>query len=117
MIQYKEKTVCFTGHRKIPPEKSKDISKRLEETLIQLIEDEYIIFGAGGALEFDTLAAKTILNLKQLYPQIELILVLPCKNQSDRWCDGDRKFYEYIKERADKVIYVSETYSRGCIHK
>ena len=32
----KEKAVCFTGHRKMPPEKLKDISKQLKETFIQL---------------------------------------------------------------------------------
>jgi uncharacterized phage-like protein YoqJ len=112
-----EKTVCFTGHRKIPPEKSKDISRRLTETLIQLIDDGYVFFGAGGALGFDTLAAQTILDLKSLYPQIKLILVFPCKNQSARWSDEDKKLYEYIKVQADKVVYTSEMYSRGCMHK
>ena len=68
----KDKTACFTGHRKIPPEDFEEISRRLEKTLIPLIEKGYMYFGAGGALGFDTLAAQTVLKLKTVYPRDSL---------------------------------------------
>ena len=66
---------------------------------------------------FDTLAAQTILALKNAYPQVKLILVLPCQNQSERWNRADRAICEGILVQADKVVYISEHYYKGCMHK
>ena len=65
----KDKTCCFTGHRKLPTDE-------LEKTVIGLIADGYRFFGTGGALGFDTVAAQTVIRLKDKYPKIRLILVL-----------------------------------------
>ncbi len=111
------RTVCFTGHREIPLMKSIEIKKSLRITLEDLIARGYCYFGAGGALGFDTLAAQTVLELKTKYPQIRLILVLPCLSQADRWSDKDKVVYEDIKSRADKVVYTAQAYFSGCMHK
>ena len=66
---------------------------------------------------FDTLAAQTVLLLKQRYPWIKLILVLPCKDQAKRWSAQEIEEYERIKSLADKVVYTSEHYYSGCMHK
>ncbi len=113
----KERTCCFTGHRKIPPMQSEQIAERLRTELISLIDHGYLYFGAGGALGFDTIAAQTILSLQQSYPQIKLILVLPCKTQTRGWNDYDVAIYEDIKRRCNKVVYTSEDYSKGCMLK
>ncbi|HRN20742.1 MAG TPA: SLOG family protein [Prevotella sp.] len=81
------------------------------------IEQGYQYFGAGGALGFDTLAAQTVLNLKQWYPCIKLILVLPCKDQAARWRANDVKEYERIKSHADKIVYTADRYFNGCMQK
>lgn len=111
------KTACFTGHRKIPPEKKSEISRRLKTTLIRLIEEGYVCFGAGGALGFDTLAAQCVLSLKNQHPHIKLILILPCITQTKGWSENDIAIYEEIKSQADKVVYTSREYSRGCMFK
>ena len=111
------KTVCFTGHRSLPAEELPEISRHLEDTLTTLIEQGYCYFGAGGALGFDTLAAQVVLRLREHYPQIRLILVLPCRNQTRGWPQDSIDIYEDIKRRADKVIYTSENYFRGCMQK
>lgn len=113
----KEKTVCFTGHRTIPMLKKWKIEKKLKETLEALIDNGYCYFGAGGALEFDTIAAQTVLGLKKKHPEIKLILVLPCKNQTRGWEEKDVSVYESIIEQADKVVYTQEHYDRGCMFK
>lgn len=113
----KEKTVCFTGHREIPFLKKSAIKHGLKKTLEDLIERGYCYFRAGGALGFDTLAAQMVLELKSKYPQIRLILVLPCLSQADRWDDKDNAVYEDIKCRADKVVYTAQEYFRGCMHE
>jgi uncharacterized phage-like protein YoqJ len=113
----KDQTCCFTGHRKIPPEQSEKIAGRLKTVLIQLIESGIRYFGAGGALGFDTLAAQTVLELKGQYPQIRLILVLPCPEQTRGWKAEDVAVYEDIKARCDKVVYTSQSYTNGCMFR
>lgn len=117
MMECKSKTCCFSGHRKIPPEIQIEISRRLKENLIKLIESGYIYFLAGGALGFDTLAAQTVIELREKYPHIKLILILPCLSQANVWSDSDKRIYEHIKEKADKIVYTSQEYTRDCMHK
>ena len=113
----RNKTCCFTGHRKIPAEQYEGIVERLESEITALIHQGILYFGAGGALGFDTMAAKTVLRLREQYPQIRLILVLPCKTQANSWSQGDRATYESIKSACDKIVYTSIAYTRGCMHK
>lgn len=113
----KEKTCCFTGHRNIPPEAYQLIFNKTKETIKNLIKKGYLYFCTGGALGFDTIAASAVLKLKERYPDIRLILVLPCLSQTRGWQSEDVKLYEEIKSRADNVVYISEEYTRGCMHK
>ena len=75
-----------------------------------------MFYGAGGALGFDTLAAQTVLDMKKEYPQLRLILVLPCEDQTRGWRSEDIAVYENIKRRSDKVVYVSREYTPDCMH-
>ena len=93
------------------------VKKKLKEILIDCIENGYRFFGAGGALGFDTVAAMAVLDLKKVYPDIRLILVLPCRDQTRGWKESDIKKYEWIKSKADKVVYTSEHYYNGCMQK
>lgn len=112
-----EKTCCFTGHRNIPANEYEKIQNTLEETIISLIKKGVCYFGAGGALGFDTMAALTILKLKEKYPHIKLILVLPCENQTYKWQQKDIDIYENIKSKCDKYVYTSKYYYNGCMFK
>lgn len=111
----KNKTCCFTGHRHINKFDYEKIKVKLKQTIIELIENEIIYFGVGGALGFDILVEKCILELKYKYPHIKLILVLPCKEQSSRWGKADKLQYECIKSKADKIVYISEEYTEKCM--
>ena len=109
----KDKTACFTGHRDIPPLKRPGIKHRLEREIERSIQAGYVYFGAGGALGFDTLAAQMVLKLKERYPDIKLILVLPCKTQTSGWKQTDIDEYERIKAAADKVVFTVYLLSDG----
>ena len=85
--------------------------------MIEAIEQGYRYFGCGGALGFDTLAAQTVLRLQEIYPEIRLILVLPCRDQTRGWKQADVAEYDRIMKAADKVTYTSEQYYSGCMHK
>ena len=113
----REMTCCFTGHRQVPADKIEIVKVRLKDALIAAIDSGYRYFGAGGALGFDTIAAKEVLALKEYCPDIRLILVLPCKSQTRGWKSIDIEIYEAIKRKADKVVYTSENYYNGCMHK
>lgn len=113
----KNQTACFTGHRHIAPNELKTVSQRLEAVLIELIKKGYRYFGSGGALGFDLLAAQAVLNLKEKYPQIRLILVLPCADQTKFWNKSEIDYFEKVKSQADKVVCLSEKYYSGCMHK
>ena len=113
----REKTCCFTGHRHIPEETYQQVKKKLEQTIKKLYNSGIIYYGAGGALGFDCLAAETVLRLRENYPKLRLILVLPCKDQTRGWKAEDKNKYEEIRQRADKAVYTSEIYATGCMHK
>lgn len=113
----RNETCCFTGHRNIPENEYGVILAGLEKAVVDLILKGVRFFGTGGALGFDTMAAQTVLKLKNQYPHIYLILVLPCRTQTKGWKEADRRIYEHILSKADKVVYIADEYERGCMQR
>lgn len=113
----RNETCCFSGHRKIPPEERAGITDRLERVIISLYQQGIRVYEAGGALGFDALAASTVIRLRRDYPDMKLILVLPCQTQTRGWRPEDVAEYERIKAQADEAIYTAQQYTRGCMHK
>ncbi len=111
------KICCFTGHRDIAKKDTSVLCDRFDRVVTLLIERGTEIFRAGGALGFDTFAALRIIELKKKYPQLRLELFLPCHNQEKLWNDYEKKVYNYVLANADSIIYVSQSYSSGCMHK
>lgn len=111
----REEACSFTGHRNI--QDPAGLSRRLEEAIREQMAQGIRLFCCGGALGFDTLAAQTVLRLRQRHPEISLVLVLPCQDQADRWGPEDRAVYESIKRQADQVIYTEQWYQPGCMYK
>ena len=110
-------TCCFTGHRELPPEEQAEIANRLECVISAQYQKGIRYDGAGGALGFDALAARTVIRLRESYPDMKLILVLPCLTQTRGWRPEDVAEYERIKAQADKVVYTAQQYTRGCMHR
>ena len=113
----KEKTCCFTGHRELPEEQLPQLKQALFKVIVRLASQGVTRFACGGALGFDTLAAQMVLMVKEAFPQIELLLILPCKTQEKYWPKEDQEIYREILARADRVVFVSETYTQGCMQK
>lgn len=116
-MDLRAKTCCFTGHRNLSGEEKLKVAVRLRKIIADQIKDGVVFYGAGGALGFDTLAAQTVLDMKIEYPQLRLILVLPCEDQTRGWRSEDITVYEDIKRRSDKVVYVSRGYTPDCMHR
>lgn len=113
----KDKTCCFTGHRQIPPGEQTEIAGRLEHIIVSLYQRGIVCYEAGGALGFDTLAARTVIRLRESCPGMKLTLVLPCLTQTRGWRPEDVAEYERIKAQADQVVYTGQEYTPGCMHK
>jgi len=109
------KTVCFTGHRRIPAPDQAKLIEALWEEVGRQISSGAVVFRAGGALGFDTLAAITVLKYKKIYPHIRLDLILPCPTQADGWAEADKMLYQKIFDRADGYRYVSQHYFDGVL--
>lgn len=112
----KTKVACFSGHRKLP-QNCEQLTADLEAAIVSLIERGVVFFGAGGALGFDMLAEETVLRLKERYPQIRLVLVLPCppEQQTLKWNSEQKQRYYDILEKADKVRVLSDRYTYTCM--
>ncbi|MBQ8724181.1 MAG: DUF1273 family protein [Oscillospiraceae bacterium] len=111
----KNRTACFTGHRKIPAQDINKINILLDRIIEQLYQKGVIFYGAGGAYGFDMLAEEAVLRAKKRHNEIKLILVLPCKRQDKYWSAEDKYLYYKVLERADKIVYISEKYTKDCM--
>ncbi len=111
----REKTCCFTGHRDIPEGEYESLMLRTKSEIARLAEMGYTQFIAGGAIGFDTLAARAVLGLKDFYPEIRLHLVIPCKRQDIYWTREQRAEYAEILELADSSECLFDSYTKFCM--
>ncbi len=110
----KARSVCFTGHRHI--DRDLDIAA-LYNAILGLIDEGYDTFICGGALGFDTVAARMIMEVRRRHPHIKLHLYLPCNNQDVRWSAPDRAEYRRIVDSADYVDMPDRSYYDGCMRE
>ena len=109
----KATTVCFSGHR-VFQDPTADIEKKLDKAVRDCISKGAECFITGGALGFDTLAARTVIRLRKEFPQIKLILALPCPPQAQtlKWSAAQVAEYREILGLADDVRILSQTYTQ-----
>lgn len=112
----KDECVCFTGHRKIPGDTIDELCDGLDRTISSLIGRGKRVFLAGGAIGFDTIAAFRVLSAREKHPDVRLVLVLPCRNQTERWTSlKSLTEYKILKDNADHIIYIRDFYDRTCM--
>ena len=81
---------CFTGHRTIAYEKLISLNDILTRETEKLILNGIKYFYCGGAVGFDTLAAKVVLELKKIY-DIQLIIVVPNMGQHKYFTEKQKR--------------------------
>lgn len=113
----KRRTACFTGHRNTPTNKIHQIEKELDRIIEMLYHREVIFYGSGGAYGFDMIAEKAVIRARKIHKDIKLILVLPCKNQDKYWTSENKKEFADILLQADKIVYTSDFYRKGCMYR
>lgn len=83
--------VTFCGHKDLA--KEAQVKEKLEAVIASLIEEGASEFYLGGYGSFDSMAAKTVREMKKTHPEAQGILVIP-------YMDRD-----YNKELYDGSIY------------
>jgi len=118
----KTNTCFFTGHRILTCEDT--LYPHLVRSILRLAENGYRYFISGGALGFDLLAAQTVIALQTQYgKEVQLVLALPCRDQTARW-DTKQKLtmealrtYHAVKQYAHGVVYMHDFYVDGCMRE
>lgn len=111
----KDMTVCFTGHRVIPPNERKAVTERLDAVLDALYRRGFRDFFSGAAVGFDVLAAERVIALKKRRPDVQLRLAVPCSTQANRWSTEDCDRYERMLYNADSTHVLAKHYYVGCM--
>ena len=113
-----ENTVCFTGHRSIRSEDAADIASKLDVVIERCVSKGYRRFLSGGAIGFDTLAAKRVLEAKKKDESVVLSLILPCRDQTKLWTKlPNINEYRDLKDAADEIVYIQDFYDASCMMK
>ena len=108
--------VCsFTGHRQIEAEKREMLTELLGRAIGYAYTEGCRTFITGGAIGFDTLAAKEVIRFRMLHRDVKLVLALPCMEQDAKWNSVQKNSYNFTLGEADEVIYTSEAYTKTCM--
>jgi len=108
-------SVCFSGHRIIPFLYGKQLKLQLKAEIARAYADGYRHFYCGMAIGFDTLAAEVAISLQSELPDLQVIAVIPYREQAGRWSDAMKAKYDTILRNSDDVIILSEHYYQGCL--
>ncbi len=116
--------VSFTGYRpqKLPffgedDPMCVDLKLRLRKQIEKLIDSGAGEFFTGMALGVDMWCAEEVLELKKLHPEIRLTAVIPCRVQESKWNIEEQRRYREILSKCDKVLCLSESYTKDCMMK
>lgn len=108
-------SVTFTGHRFIPYGKLPTLKEALKNTILSLYSRDYKYFYCGMAMGFDLLSAETVLLLKSKCAGLQLIAVIPYRDQDERFPFSEKQRYHSILNQADRTIVLREDYTQGCL--
>lgn len=108
-------TLCFAGHRIIRRKDMALLPQRLDALLEACYEKGYVQYLCGGAIGFDTLAAEAVVRLRQKHGDVQLVLMIPCSDQSARWTQAQCQRYERLLYRANDVQVLTDLYHDGCM--
>lgn len=108
----KAKSCCFTGHRKLPDGQRAAIMERTETAVKKLLSGGINRFLLGGAVGYDTEAARLLFRLKNVHRGIKVVLIYPFDSYTDRWNDAQKAEYAKLLPQYDNVIKASERSGR-----
>lgn len=118
-----ERSCCFTGHR---PHKLPFASGSIQMThmldwlsaeIERLIQSDCLVFYTGMAMGVDLWCAELVLTLKERYPDVRLIGVIPFAGQSLRWPVKEQALYQKVQRELSYSIVLSQDYTPDCMQR
>lgn len=119
-----EYTVSLTGHRPtalwgydLNHPNYKKLQLVLESKIKTYLETyNTLICHCGFALGADTIWAKAIINMKQIYGgRVIFTADIPCRNQASQWPASSQRTWAALLSYADRVKYYADEYSPQCM--
>ncbi len=111
----KEKTISFSGHRSVVL--SDEIYDNLGSQLEVYIKNGYDTFLVGMAKGFDLICGLSVIRLQETYPNLKIIPVVPCDNQTDNFSYTEMISYKKIMTAAYDVIQTGKSRTAYSMHK
>ena len=96
-------------------EKCKRLKLVMAQQIGSLVESRISLFYTGMAQGIDQWGAEIVLAMKRKYPHVQLIAVLPCETQANRWSSAQRERYFNTLASCDDVITLNAHYKPQCM--
>ena len=109
----KKITCCFSGHRILP---NVFQAEEIKKAVYNAINDGFSVFLIGMAIGFDTLCFKELLKIRK-EKSVKIIACVPCRDQSEYFNRFQKKEYDELLPLSDEIIYLSDSYSEGCMQR
>lgn len=117
------KACAFTGHRSMrfsfgfdeEDERCLHLKLAIAQEIRKLIESGVSLFYTGMDRGADQWAAEIVLNMKWQYPNVQLIAVLPCETQANKWSAEQRERYFDMLAMCDDVMTLRAHYTPKCM--
>ncbi|OJU15960.1 MAG: hypothetical protein BGN88_05405 [Clostridiales bacterium 43-6] len=103
---------CFSGPKHMTKDEEHRISKRLKNTIEELIKQGVTHFNTGIDA-FDQMAGVHLIRLKTAYPDVRLNFVIPCLDR--RYTPENKFIYNFVLCKADTLSVVSAIYDETCM--
>lgn len=121
----KSKTVCFSGHRpeKLPLNGSggasviRVLKSILYKEILDCISEGCNCFITGLARGVDLWVGEIVMELKAQGEDIQLIAVSPYRKHGESFKGEEKFILGNIMLKADRIIYLGEEYSKGCMQR
>ena len=117
----KEKTCCFTGHRRLPwGRDEQDINcRRLKLALADVLQAVYSTgyrhFICGMATGADLYFGEAVVALRDEHPSVTLEAAIPFSGQEKKWDEALRARYARLAESCDEVTVLRGEYTPTCM--
>ena len=113
----------FTGHRpmKLPwgmneaDPRCLELKLELAARLEAIYELGYRHFLCGMAIGCDMYFAEAVLALREAHPDVTLEAAIPFGDQPGRWAAAQRRRYNELIDRADRVTVLQIGYTSDCM--
>lgn len=114
------RALCFTGHRPNKlgrtQQEEDELRLRLHQRIVQAFSEGFTTFYCGMAMGADIIAGELVISLRQQYPELRLVAVLPFPDQSRGWPFSWRIRWTCLMRQADERVTLYPGYCKGCYH-